>query len=97
MMPPDIGAIDLMIGFPSQDPRRHYEYLRAMAKDAESQEMEFPAEYMFKDVPNQLADEVNPVDVTLAAMDEHGVAIGHGRTGQRGLDSRRWSATPIAS
>jgi len=76
MMPRDVGVVDLMIGFPSSDARRHYEYLRAMAKDAESQEMEFPAEYMFKDVPNQLPDEVNPVDVTLAAMDHHGVAIG---------------------
>ncbi|HXZ61807.1 MAG TPA: amidohydrolase family protein [Acidimicrobiales bacterium] len=75
-MPQDIGVVDLMIGFPSRDPRRHYEHLRAMAKDAESQEMEFPAEYMFKDVPNQLADEVNPVDVTRAAMDDHGIAVG---------------------
>ncbi|HXY28986.1 MAG TPA: amidohydrolase family protein [Acidimicrobiales bacterium] len=76
MMPTDIGVVDLMIGFPSQEPRRHYEYLRAMAKDAESQEMEFPAEYMFKDVPDRLDDEVNPVDVTLAAMDRHGIALG---------------------
>jgi len=76
MMPRNVGVVDLMIGFPSSDPRRHYEYLRAMAKDAESQEMAFPAEYMFKDVPNQLPDEVNPVDVTRGAMDQHGVAIG---------------------
>ncbi len=76
MMPSDVGVVDLMIGFPTRDPRAHYGHLRAMAKDAESKEMEFPAEYMFKDVPNRLSDEVNPVDVTLAAMDEHGVAVG---------------------
>ena len=33
MIPKDIGVVDLMIGFPSADPRRHYANLRAMAKD----------------------------------------------------------------
>ena len=47
-----------------------------LAKDAESQRMEIPAEYMFKDVPDHLDDEEDPVDVTLAAMDKHGMEIG---------------------
>ena len=76
MMPTDIGVIDLMIGFPSHDPRHNYENLRKLAKDDASQEMEFPAEYMFKDVPNQLADEQDPVEATLAAMDRHGIELG---------------------
>jgi uncharacterized protein len=76
MIPKDIGVVDLMIGFPSADPRRHYANLRAMAKDAESKNMEFPAEYMFKDVPNRLAEAADPVAVTLGAMDDHGIAIG---------------------
>jgi predicted TIM-barrel fold metal-dependent hydrolase len=38
--------------------------------------MEFPAEYMFKDVPNRLEDEEDPLEVTLAAMDKNGVEIG---------------------
>ena len=50
-MPSDIGAIDLMIGFPAEDARRHYDYMKANLKDEASAEMEFPAEYMFKDVP----------------------------------------------
>ncbi len=75
-IPGGIGVVDLMIGFPSADPRRHYAHLRAVAKDAESQSMEFPAEYMFKDVPNQLEDQADSVGVTLAAMDQHGIAIG---------------------
>ena len=50
-MPGDIGAIDLMIGFPAEDARRHYDYMKANFKDEASAEMEFPAEYMFKDVP----------------------------------------------
>ncbi len=76
MMPTDIGVIDLMIGFPSHDPRHNYENLRKLAKDDASQEMEFPAEYMFKDVPNRLADEQDSVEVTLAAMDRHGIELG---------------------
>ena len=47
-MPQDIGVVDLMIGFPSADAPGKYESLRALAKDAESQDMEFPAEYMFQ-------------------------------------------------
>jgi hypothetical protein len=75
-MPSDIGVVDLMIGFPSADARRKYDSLRALAKDAESQGMEFPAEYMFKDVPDHRDPEQDPVAVTLAAMDRHGIAIG---------------------
>jgi predicted TIM-barrel fold metal-dependent hydrolase len=76
MMPSEIGIVDLMIGFPKADARSNYESLRALAKDEESQRMEFPAEYMFKDVPNHLEGEENPVDVTLDAMDRNGVEIG---------------------
>ena len=73
MMPTEIGIIDLMIGFPKADARANYESLRALAKDEESQRMEFPAQYMFKDVPNHLEDEEDPLEVTLAAMDKNGV------------------------
>lgn len=76
MMPNDIGVVDLMIGFPSGDARKHYEKLRAMAKDQGSQAMEFPAEYMFKGVPNQLDEGDDPIAVALGEMDRHGVAIG---------------------
>jgi predicted TIM-barrel fold metal-dependent hydrolase len=76
MMPTEIGIVDLMIGFPKADARANYESLRALAKDEESQRMEFPAEYMFKDVPNRLEDEEDPLEVTLAAMDKNGVEIG---------------------
>jgi uncharacterized protein len=76
MMPTDVGVIDLMIGFPKADARASYESLRALAKDEGSQRMAFPAEYIFKDVPNHLEGEQDPVDVTLAAMDKNGVEIG---------------------
>ena len=76
MYPSDIGAIDLMIGFPSRHAERHYDDLRAMAKDAGSRTMAFPAEYMFKDVPNQLEEGRDPVAETIEAMDRNGVALG---------------------
>ncbi len=74
--PENPQAIDLMIGFPSADPRAHYEFLRKMSKDAESAEMEFPVEYMFKNVPNYLPEGADPIDVTVAEMDHCGVAVG---------------------
>jgi predicted TIM-barrel fold metal-dependent hydrolase len=76
MMPHDIGVVDLMIGFPSADARGKYESLRTLAKDAESKDMDFPAEYMFRDVPDHVETDQDPVAITLAAMDRHGIDIG---------------------
>ncbi len=76
MMPTGIGAVDLMIGFPSADAPRHYDYLRKTLRDAESATMEFPAEYMFKQVPNHLDEGQDPIEVTLEAMDRCGVDMG---------------------
>jgi predicted TIM-barrel fold metal-dependent hydrolase len=75
-MPTGIGIVDLMIGFPSRTARRHYEFLRDMVHDDESRQMNFPVEYMFKDVPNVLGEDEDPVDVTLRQMDTHGIAVG---------------------
>ena len=75
-MPTDIGAVDLMISFPVADHARTYDYLRPMLHDSGSGEMEMPAEYMFKDIPNRLEQGEDPVDITLAEMDKWGVAIG---------------------
>ena len=71
-----IGIVDLMIGFPSAEASRHYEGIRALTKDTASQDMEFPAEYMFRGVPNQVEDGRDPVETTLEAMDKNGIAIG---------------------
>jgi predicted TIM-barrel fold metal-dependent hydrolase len=75
-MPTDIGVIDLMIGFPHVDAKQVYEYMQPALKDEDSAKAEFPAEYMFKEVPNHLEQEQDPVAVTLAEMDKHGVATG---------------------
>jgi hypothetical protein len=74
-IPQGLGAIDLMISFPSADARGHYDNLRALAKDAESKEMEFPAEYMFKNVPKDLPTD-DPISVTLHEMDKYGIEVG---------------------
>jgi predicted TIM-barrel fold metal-dependent hydrolase len=76
MMPRGVGVVDLMIGFPSTHARDKYESLRRMAKDSGSQNMDFPAAYMFKDVPDHLDEGDDPVETTLRAMDAHGVALG---------------------
>ena len=74
--PRTIRVVDAMIGFPSAEASSHYDYLRAQTKDAESQSMEFPAEYMFKAVPNHLDTGHDGVAVTLQAMDTHGIEVG---------------------
>jgi hypothetical protein len=88
-MPTDLRAVDLMIGFPSADASRHYDSLRALFNDRESAEMEFPAEYMFKQVPNHLPEGADPIEVTLGEMDHCGVAIGmigaYGEMAERAL------------
>ena len=76
MMPADIGVVDLMIGFPRADARRNYDFMKPLLRDAESSRLEFPAGYMFKQVPNQLEEGADPVAVTLAEMDRYGIAIG---------------------
>src|SRR4051812_42963904 len=85
-----VGVVDLMIGFPAVDARRNYAFLHPQLRDAESSSMQFPAEYMFKDVPNKLDEEdEDPVAVTLAEMDRYGIAVGlvgaHGEVAKRAL------------
>jgi uncharacterized protein len=77
-MPGDVGAIDTMIGFPHRDVKGTYDFITRQTKDRESKEdFEFPAEYMFKEVPEKdLRDVEDPVALTLAEMDTWGVARG---------------------
>jgi predicted TIM-barrel fold metal-dependent hydrolase len=75
-MPTDIGAIDLMIGFPKADAAKTYDYLRQTTRAEDASTAEFPAGYMFKDVPNKLDEEQDGVAVTIAEMDKWGVDIG---------------------
>jgi uncharacterized protein len=74
-MPSGLPIIDTMIGFPQKD-FSHYDFIRRQTKDRGSrEEMQFPAEYMFKQVPKDLPAD-DPIGVTLQEMDRFGVAQG---------------------
>jgi len=74
--PSDVGIIDCMIGFPAADPHEQYRFITEQTKDRQSkEEMKFPVEYMFKDVPD-LGTADDPVAVTLREMDRFGIEKG---------------------
>jgi uncharacterized protein len=75
-MPTDIGAIDLMISFPKSNASKTYDYLRETIKGDDASTAEFPAGYMFKDVPNKLDEGADGVDATIVEMDKWGVDMG---------------------
>jgi len=72
-----VGAVDTMIGFPS-DPDQVYAVMRRTFRDRESrEEFSMPAAYMFKDIPEASMDlAMDPVAVTVGEMDRHGIAVG---------------------
>ncbi|MFC5753319.1 amidohydrolase family protein [Actinomadura rugatobispora] len=73
--PAGVPVIDTMIAFPEEGTSR-YDFIRAQTKDTASrEEMEFPAEYMFKEVPKDLPPG-DPIGVTLGGMDRHGIERG---------------------
>jgi predicted TIM-barrel fold metal-dependent hydrolase len=75
VMPSGIGVVDTMIGFPHEG-FGQYDFIRRQTRDRSSrEEMQFPAEYMFKNVPKDLPTS-DPVSVTLHEMDRFGIEIG---------------------
>ena len=92
-MPTDIGIVDLGIGFPYQsvEEKVHtYDFFRANLKDAESlREMEFPAQYMFKNVPDIVDPSVDPIEWTVEKMQAFNIV--HGKIGlsERGIEAKR--------
>jgi predicted TIM-barrel fold metal-dependent hydrolase len=79
-MPTDIGVVDLQTGFPYrsvEEKKQTYDFFRANLKDTQSlQEMEFPAEYMFKGVPDIVPEDTDVIAWTLDKMDTYGVQYG---------------------
>jgi uncharacterized protein len=68
-------VIDTMISFP-QEGFGQYDFIRKQTKDRESKEdLEFPVEYMFKEVPKDLPAD-DPVSLTLHEMDKFGIEKG---------------------
>ncbi len=70
-MPTNVGVIDLMLGIPSGNERDWYEFLKPQLRE-ESKDYEFPAQYMFKDVPH-LPEDIDHVTATLELMDRYGI------------------------
>ncbi len=68
------GVIDTFLGMPAPraEQAAKFDFIRKISNDKETQEMEFPAQYMFKDKPiyEELAD---PVAETLSLMDKHNI------------------------
>ena len=76
-MPTNVAIIDTMIGFPSTDRREIYKFLAPSLRDSESiEDFKMPAQYMFKDIPGEIDEGVDPVAVTLDNMDRYGVEKG---------------------
>jgi predicted TIM-barrel fold metal-dependent hydrolase len=70
-MPTDIQIIDLMLGIPSPNAKATYDFMRPLFRDRESlSSFDFPAEYMFRDVP-KLDGVEDAIRFTLEKMDQH--------------------------
>ncbi|SHN46529.1 amidohydrolase family protein [Cryptosporangium aurantiacum] len=72
--PAGAPVIDTMIGFVHEG-FAQYDFIRKQTKDASSKASEFPAEYMFKNVPKDLPTS-DPVGVTLHEMDRFSIERG---------------------
>ena len=83
------GVIDTMIGAPTSrdEQRKAYDFIRKQAMDTETQEMEFPAEYMFKGVPHYEQVE-DPLGMLVSLMDHFGIAKAPTGIGNEGQSAR---------
>jgi hypothetical protein len=92
-MPTDIGIVDLGIGFPYQstEEKKHtYDFFRPLLKDAQSlQEFEFPAQYMFKDVPDIVSPDTDPVQWVVEKMDAFNIQMAKTGLSPNGIRAKR--------
>ena len=87
-MPTDVGIIDLMLSIPTGHEKDWYEFLKPQLRE-ESKDYEFPAQYMFKDVPHLDLGTPTRSTPTLHLMDRYGiekamVGVGFGDVRNRG-------------
>jgi hypothetical protein len=72
-LPSGIGIIDLMLGIPSDEQTKTYDFMRPLFRDQESlQSFDFPVQYMFKDFPKVTRQE-DYIGYTLGLMDKFGI------------------------
>lgn len=69
------GIVDTFLSFPDvkEAKAKVYDYIRKASLDRETQSMEMPAGYMFKDIPSY--DQIDdPLELTLAEMERFGIS-----------------------
>jgi predicted TIM-barrel fold metal-dependent hydrolase len=72
-MPSGLGIVDLMLGIPSGDEKRVYDFMRPLFRDQESlKDFDFPVQYMFKDFP-KVSKQEDYIGYTLQLMDKYGI------------------------
>jgi predicted TIM-barrel fold metal-dependent hydrolase len=91
-MPADLGIIDLGIGFPFtsvEEKKATYDFFRPLLKDAQStKDFEFPAQYMFKGVPDVVEPGTDTIRWTLDKMDEFGIKVGKIGLSPKGIEAK---------
>ena len=68
------GVVDTFLAFPdvAAEKAKVYDWVRKASLDKETQSMEMPAQYMFKDVPHY--DEIDdPLELVLTEMERFGI------------------------
>ncbi len=70
--PADIGIIETFVGMPSRNRKEVYKFLAPHLKE-ESQDYKMPAQYMFKDVPADLDESIDPVALLLDQLDRNNI------------------------
>ena len=68
--PADIGIIETFVGMPSRNRKEVYKFLAPHLKE-ESQDYKMPAQYMFKDVPADLDESIDPVALLMDQLDRN--------------------------
>ena len=76
-LPDGIGIVDTMLGIPEAGDRESwYAFLKPQLRDSESrEEFEFPAQYMFREIPSGPREDEDPVDFVLGELDRWGVEV----------------------
>jgi predicted TIM-barrel fold metal-dependent hydrolase len=73
-----------------EEKKATYDFFRPLLKDTQSaKDFEFPAEYMFKGVPDLVEPGTDVIAWTLAKMDQHGIDVGVCGLTERGIEAKR--------
>jgi hypothetical protein len=71
--PTDIKIIETFVGMPSRNRKEVYKFLAPHLRDQESKDFRFPAQYMFKDVPPDIEESIDPVAFLMDNLDRHNI------------------------